>query len=89
MKDNIILIHPGFRDCIAFDVFMREPSTEIEEDLYKTEECPYVEKFLKENPNYTYIGSEDLLHAFSTNAAILRFIIELVTDKDVQLIVRV
>ena len=66
-KENpigVIIIHLGFIGY-SIDILVRKDKVKeykwLGRCLYEIE-CPYVEKYLKENPDYEYIGSEDLMH---------------------------
>ena len=51
----------------------------LEERLYALG-CKYVEEFLKKNPEYEYVGSEDLQHALPYNVSNIELICSLVRD---------
>lgn len=64
-KKGVIIRHMSSLMYPAFDVLVKkEYEKEFEkykEDFYSID-CSYVEEFLKENPDYIYLGSEDLGH---------------------------
>jgi len=74
MIKGYIIEHRGtFSSC--FDLIVHK-SIKFREWGYKTN-CGYVSEFLKENPNYVYIGSEDLSHSIDFNSALEREIEDL------------
>jgi hypothetical protein len=70
----IVFHEGGMHTTVAIDVFVRkgvhlDPSILSEYDLYDMEECEVARAFAKEHPDYEYIGSEDLAHAWEGNVA--------------------
>jgi len=51
----------------------------LREELYQVD-CHEVQKFLSENPDFVYLGSEDLAHVLQRNLGIVEFIKELEKD---------
>ena len=79
-KENpigVIIIHLGFIGY-AFDILVRKDKVKeykwLDKCLYEME-CPYVHKFLRKNPEYVYIGSEDLMHF--DNSSVIQLIEQL------------
>ena len=76
-----ILFHPGLF-CVAFDVFVRIDMIDKididENDFYEVPECKFVQWFLRNNPDYLYIGSEDFCHIPDFNAGVQALVEELV-----------
>jgi len=72
MKKGVILFHPSAGAEPAFDVFfLKGCRPEIETGfLYQVPRCRYVVRFLREHPEYEYLGSEDLDYTESINAGI-------------------
>jgi len=80
-----ILVHIGaVPNIIALDIVARKDISEKYKTMLKDElyiaNCEYVKKFLKENPDYEYIGSEDLGHVPPFNASVLKLVTNLVKD---------
>jgi len=79
---KVILFHRCGGDGISFDLLAHkdiEPLArdEVRNDVYEVD-CPRVAEFLKQHPDYVYIGSEDLGHTYSCNLAVFNFITELI-----------
>ena len=70
MSDKVILVHESsFAGVPAFDVLVHRVVKVFEElpweilgSLYHVE-CTFVKDFLKENPDFVYLGSEDFAHS--------------------------
>ena len=83
-----ILIHEGKPlanvpfETVAFDIVTKKKYTKMFRDILKealyTVNCKYVEEFLRKNPEFEYIGSEDLLHTLEYNASNIELICSLV-----------
>ena len=75
---GIILIHTTALAGTAFDFLVRKDKAKeyewLKELCYTVEDCPYVKKWLKTHPNYTYIASEDLQHIPEINMAVIKLI---------------
>ncbi len=75
MKDRVYFIHEsGIHivldgraiNVLGADFFVKsELAKQYDEGWsdYLVEDCPYVKAFLKEHPDYKYIGSTDNIHA--------------------------
>lgn len=74
----IVVIHKGIKckelglEFLSFDFFGKE---ENKEEFYKID-CKIAKKFLKENPNLKYLGSEDLAHIYEINSSLLGFLLK-------------
>jgi len=85
---KIILLHPS-RSSICFDVFtsLKRLPKWVSECLYDCPECLYVKDFLKKNPEYRYIGSEDFEHIPSVNRGNLKYLGRLIDELRFKIIV--
>lgn len=84
-KDRVILFHPG-PFSPSFDVFRRRGSDwQPDIDLYEYSECKYVHRFLEANPDFEYLGSEDLAHE-DPNLAFLKRVLKVVRQDDVAVV---
>jgi len=78
-----VLIHEArLPYTMAFDVFARKDVApkyreRLKNILYEMKECSYVKDFLKENPDYEYIGSEDFVHHIAVNVSYIELIAKL------------
>ena len=63
MEDKVYFIHAGGAG-LAADFFVRNGLEGQYKDRadYLMEDCPYVKAFLKEHPDYSYVGSTDNMH---------------------------
>lgn len=83
---GIIIIHP--RDdityAINFDVLIKTRFSKYYlrkfKDIGYPINCGYVKIFLKENPDYIYVFSEDLLHIPEINDSIIDYLSSLKFD---------
>ena len=77
--DKVIVFHPGANGMgLAFDVFAKRGkrvSKKLREMLYEAN-CDVVKKVLQENPDYEYLGSEDLMHTPAFNFGVIQLLIE-------------
>ena len=81
LKHNkVVVFHPaGDGVSLAFDIFVRAGERipdKLEEELYEAD-CPVIREVLNDNPDYIYIGSEDLLHEASINFAVIKLLLRL------------
>ena len=78
---RIILKHPNGWGQASFDWLVKKEAIipikvwDKINTLYQVN-CRYVKKFLKEHPEYEYLGSEDLDHAPEVNRGIMDFVKE-------------
>ena len=79
---KVILFHRGGGDWISFDLLAHKSIEQLARDEAGNDvygvDCQYVTEFLKQHPDYVYIGSEDLGHTYGCNLAVFDFITELV-----------
>ena len=63
MEDRVYFIHTGFG--LSADFFVKSELAEQYSEYwadYLVEDCVYVQAFLKEHPDYKYVGSTDNMH---------------------------
>jgi hypothetical protein len=66
-KEIIILKHKGVLNYFAYDILVLKHFTfKFDTSLYQTN-CPYVEKFLEQYPQYKFVGAEDEGHLNNYN----------------------
>jgi len=84
-----ILLHPNlnapyeWRNIPRMDILVHRDHYDrykhLKEGLYRLE-CPWADKFKRDNPDYIYLGSEDLLHSFGTNVGIICQMADLIKE---------
>ena len=90
-KKKVILVHPGAMLSTCYDILVAKDLESkyswIKEETYQVEECPYLQRWLKNHPGYVYLGSEDLAHIPEVNAAVEDLIDRLLKDGFCQILV--
>gem|GEM_PF-5670465 len=85
-RDVVILLHEGIRDSVSVDILAKKEFLEKHKRIKKTledafnyvsDECPFVEEFLKKYKSYELLASDDLAHIFIFNCAVLYRLLEI------------
>ena len=84
MKDTIIILHWG-SSGIAYDVLSKTRKRKIK--WYYDTNCWHVQKFLKQHPEYKFLGSEDLCHFEDVNLYNLQDLMKLAVRTKAEIIV--
>jgi len=81
---KVILVHFGALMIRCYDILVKQDLYEeykwVTEETYQAPECSYLQRWLKDNPGYVYLGSEDLGHIPEFNEGTRALINKLVED---------